>query len=587
MNIIRQRVDGSGVSEAEVTTQSGNIVVTLPGRPDQRTRDLVKQSAQLQFRSVLVAAAGTNQPVTPTPTGSASPSGSPGASPSAKKSAKPAASAKSSATRTSGATATSSGNGRAVPPVAGLSKASSATPTGAPSPPAGSGAAPATTPKDASDPAWVTPALEQRFTQLDCADPQNRAGNSGGDLTKPFVTCSTDGTEKYILGPAEVIGTDIKTAAAGLQQNSQGNATGQWEVQLSFTGAGTTKFAAVTSRLAALTGDRNRFAIVLDGTVISAPTTNERIPDGQAPITGNFNQSSAQTLANQLKFGALPISFRVETEEQISALLGGEQLRRGLLAGVIGLLLVIIYSLLQYRALGLVTVGSLGVAGLVTYGLVLLLCWRQGYRLSLPGVAGLIVAIGITADSFIVYFERIRDEVRDGRPLLPAVEAAWERARRTILVSDGVSLLAAVVLYLLAVGGVRGFAFTLGLTTIVDILIVFMFTKPTVTLLARTSSSAAATGCPGSTRRTWAAASPTPVAAPSGSSRRGSAAARRLRSRPQGGPNSRPGPARGSRWGRASRPAGPPSGRPPGGRPTTDHTAADPDSQTAGTGRDA
>ncbi|MEJ2579183.1 MAG: protein translocase subunit SecD, partial [Kineosporiaceae bacterium] len=247
------------------------------------------------------------------------------------------------------------------------------------------------------------------------------------------------------------------------------------------------KFADVTTRLVALPDSQNRFAIVLDGLVISAPTTNEAIVGGQAQITGGFTQDEAQTLANQLKFGALPISFTVQTEEQISATLGGEQLQRGMLAGLIGLLLVVIYSLFQYRALGAVTVASLIIAAALTYGLVVLLGWRQNYRLSLAGVAGLIVAIGITADSFIVYFERVRDEVRDGRGLRQAVEAAWIRARRTILASDTVSFLAAVVLYLLAVGGVRGFAFTLGLTTLVDIVVVFLFTKPMVALLARTS----------------------------------------------------------------------------------------------------
>jgi preprotein translocase subunit SecD len=211
---------------------------------------------------------------------------------------------------------------------------------------------------------------------------------------------------------------------------------------------------------------RNQFAIVLDGLVVSAPRSLQAITGGQAQITGDFTQKEAQGLANQLKFGALPISFVEQTEQNISATLGGEQLRRGLLAGLIGLGLVVLYSLLQYRALGLVTIASLSIAGVITYSLVVLLGWRQGYRLSLPGVAGLIVSIGITADSFIVFFERVRDEVRDGRTLLAATEAAWLRARRTILISDGVSLLAAVVLWLLALGGVKGFAFPP--TTLVD-----------------------------------------------------------------------------------------------------------------------
>jgi len=257
-------------------------------------------------------------------------------------------------------------------------------------------------------------------------------------------------------------------------------------VNLEFDGQGTREFTEISRRLFNLTGDQNRFGIVLDGLVISAPTMNGVISDGRPQISGNFTQESAESLANQLKFGALPLSFTVESTDSVSATLGTEQLRIGLVAGLIGLVLVVVYSLVQYRALGLVTVASLVVVGVLTYGLLLLLSWRQGYRLSLPGVAGLIVAIGITADSFIVYFERVRDEVRDGRSLEVAVERGWERARRTILASDAVSFLAAVVLYLLAVGGVRGFAFTLGLTTVIDLLVVFLFTKPLVTLLART-----------------------------------------------------------------------------------------------------
>ena len=494
VDIIRQRVNGTGVSEAEVTTQgSKNIIVSLPGKPDQQTIAMVESAAQMQFRAVLVAAAGAPQPTpTATPTGTGSPSSMPAATGSPK-------SSPGQATIAPKPSATSSSNGRALPPAA-VDKAPraagtttpTATPIAVPSTPAAGStpqATPTVKPTDASDLAWVTPAIQQEFIALNCADKKNRAGgNTGGDLSKPFVTCSQDGSEKFILGPAEVVGTDIKTASAALQTNQQGNTTGGWMVLLSFTGPGTTKFADVTTRLAAIpqTDERNRFAIVLDGVVISAPQTNERIPGGQAQITGNFTQASAQSLANQLKFGALPISFTVLTMDDISALLGAEQLHRGLLAGVIGLLLVVLYSLLQYRALGFVTVASLAVAGSITYGMVVLLGWRQGYRLSLPGVAGLIVAIGITADSFIVYFERIRDEVRDGRGLLAGVEFAWKRAQRTILASDTVSLIAAMVLFLLAVGGVRGFAFTLGLTTVVDVIVVFLFTKPVVTLLART-----------------------------------------------------------------------------------------------------
>ena len=479
VNIIRNRVNGTGVSEAEVTTQgSQNIVVSLPGQPDQKTRNLVKQSAELSFRPVLVEAAAQEQPQ-PTTTATPSPGASPGATPSAT----PSNGATLGAQPTKTADKHAAGALTHVPRAAATTPAAdpSAQPSSQPSASGGSAAKP----KDASDLSQITPAIEQEFQALKCDDLE-AVQTQQQDPTKVLVTCSQDGTAKYILGPVEVRGTDIKSASAGLGTNQQGFSTGEWQVNLEFNSSGTKKFADVTTRLVGLTGAQNQFAIVLDRLVVSAPRTNERIPTGQAQITGNFTQDTAQTLANQLKFGALPISFKVETEDQISALLGGEQLRRGLLAGLIGMILVVVYSLLQYRALGFVTVFSLVVAGVITYGLVVLLGWRQGFRLSLPGVAGLIVAIGITADSFIVYFERVRDEVREGRGLIAAAEAGWARARRTILVSDTVSFLAAVVLFILAVGGVRGFAFTLGLTTLVDILVVFMFTKPMVTMLSRT-----------------------------------------------------------------------------------------------------
>jgi preprotein translocase subunit SecD len=499
VKIIRQRVNGSGVSEAEVTTEgsgtSQSIVVSLPGVPDQKTVNLVKQSAELTFRPVLVAADAAPAPAptaTPTASGTATP--------------KPTATGKAKATPKSSATPKPSAtNGRIVPKA--LTKAASTTaPAASAADPSAPAAADPSAPADpsatadpsaaapdpnaaaagtASDLKQITEALYKQFTEENCSD-LDAVRSAPQDPTKPIVTCESDGTVKYILGPVEVRGTNIKSATSGMGTTSQGASNGQWLVNLNFDGPGTKAFASVTDRLAGLTGAQNQFAIVLDHVVISAPTTNERIPGGTAQISGNFTQATATALADQLKFGALPVSFVVDTSSHVSALLGGEQLQRGLLAGLIGLILVVIYSLLQYRALGLVTVSSLVIAGTFTYGLVVLLGWSQGFRLSLSGVAGLIVAIGITADSFIVYFERVRDEVREGRPLRSAVEAAWLRARRTILISDAVSFLAAVVLYALAVGGVRGFAFTLGLTTLIDVLVVFLFTKPMVTLLSRT-----------------------------------------------------------------------------------------------------
>jgi preprotein translocase subunit SecD len=420
VSIIRQRVDASGVSEAEISTQGGqNIVVSIPGTPDDATLNRIESAARLEFRPVLTADAAST---------------------------------------------------------------ASASPTGAPAPDLES--TPTVTPTNASDLSWITPALQDEFANFTCAAPDDdESGPAPAD--KPLLACDNNGI-KYILGPIEVTGDMITDASSGIVTTQNGASTGQWAVNIVFNDQGTKQFADVTTRLAALKGVQNQFAIVLDGSVISAPATNAVITDGRPQITGSFTQDEAKALADQLKFGALPISFAVQSSEAISATLGSTQLLNGLLAGGIGLILVVLYSLLQYRTLGLVTVASLIIAAGLTYLLVTLMSWRIDFRLSLAGVAGLIVAIGITADSFIVYFERIRDELRDGKGLSSSVQAGWKRALRTILASDGVNFLAAAVLYILAVGNVRGFAFTLGLTTIVDILVVILFTHPLMTLLAET-----------------------------------------------------------------------------------------------------
>jgi preprotein translocase subunit SecD len=282
-----------------------------------------------------------------------------------------------------------------------------------------------------------------------------------------------------------VDGTDLTSATSGLQPGANGSVSNVWGVNLDFNADGTTKFRETTTRLTPLEPPRNQFAIVLDGLVVSAPSSNDPITNGQASISGSFTRDTAATLANQLSFGSLPLTFEVEGQNTISATLGSEQLQRGLFAGLIGLALVVVYSLFQYRTLGLLTVLSLVVAGAMTYVVIALLSWGMGYRLSLPGIAGLIVAIGFTADSFIVYFERIRDELRDGRTLRLAVQRGWLRARRTIYAAKAVNLLSAVILYFMTVGGVRGFAFTLGLTTIIDVMVVIWFTHPVMELLAK------------------------------------------------------------------------------------------------------
>jgi preprotein translocase subunit SecD len=453
-DIISQRVDSYGVAEAEVTTQGGrNIVVSIPGTPDAATLDAIKKPSQLRFRAVLTADAGSPQ-ATGTATATGTETTGTGTPSSTATTPPPAF------TPDTPATGAATSANRAVP------QALMADPTPAPTStaPTDSTATPSPTPTDASDPAWVTPEILDEFTKLDCSK-QGAVNAVVDDPAKPLVTCSDDQKSKYILGPVEVDGTDIADASAGYQVSQNGQPTNVVEVQLKFTSDGAKKFGDVTTRLIGLQG---------------------AITNGQASITGNFTIESARALANQLKFGALPMSFALQTQDDISPTLGSEQLKLGLLAGLIGMLLVIVYSLLQYRLLGLVTVASLVIAALLTYGVLTFLGWSYNFRLTMAGVTGVIVAIGVTADSFIVYFERIRDEVREGRPLVAAVEAGWARARRTILAADAVNFLAAAVLYFLAAGNVRGFAFTLGVTTLIDLAVVFLFTHPVVAMLAHT-----------------------------------------------------------------------------------------------------
>ena len=331
-------------------------------------------------------------------------------------------------------------------------------------------------------PNGVTPELSAKFATLDCTNQANLKGGSTESPDVAVVSCDRGGTAKYILAPAQVLGNMVSKATAAIDQ--QGAAG--WYVSLDFNGEGATKFGALTQAVTGLAAPQNQVAIVLDGLVVSAPRINEAITGGSAQITGSFSQQDASNLANVLKYGALPLAFDQGEVLQVSPTLGSDQLRAGLLAGLLGFLLIFIYSLMYYKALGLVTIASLLVASAVAYLSFLLLGEWLGFTLTLAGIAGAIVAIGITADSFVVYFERLRDEVREGRSIRSAAETGWVKARRTIIVADMVSLIAAALLYFFAVGGVRGFAFTLGLTTLIDLVVVFAFTHPLVSLLSRT-----------------------------------------------------------------------------------------------------
>jgi preprotein translocase subunit SecD len=323
--------------------------------------------------------------------------------------------------------------------------------------------------------------------------------NETDTATSYFLACDSFGYA-HLLGPVVVAGKQISTAAAQAPNANGGSSV--WSVALTLKGSGLTKWANYThahnisssspsqSNSTANCGSTgyacaDYVAFTLDGRVISAPVTESTINTPQTSITGGFTPSTATTLANQLKYGALPLSFRADSAQSISATLGSTQLKAGLLAGGIGLVLVVIYTLIYYRALGLVTISSLLVSGVLTYGCLVMLATQIDFTLSLAGIAGFIVAVGITADSFVVFFERIKDEVHDGRSARVAIPRAWVRARRTILSADTVSFLAAAILYYFAAGDVKGFAFTLGLSTILDLVVVFLFTHPLVSYLSK------------------------------------------------------------------------------------------------------
>lgn len=471
VSIINNRVNGLGVSEAEVQTQGeDNIIVNIPkGTNEKQAREQVGTTAQLYFRPVLTVAAGE-----PTPDPSAS-SGKDKDKDKGKDTPKATDKGDDKASSTPTATGSPSPQGRAV--TDGLK--ADPTPTPKASDKGGDKGAP--TPTPSADPA--TAALQKKFTELDCTD--KAARGKVGDGIKPSeqtVACGKNNAgqwEKYVLGPAELNGKDVDDAKATINQQS-----GAWVVNMDFTSGGSKKFSQTTGKLSQQQPPMNQFAIVLDGEVASAPSVNQTL-SANAEISGSFTQESAQDLANILSYGALPLTFHEQSVTTVSPALGGEQLHAGLIAGAIGLALVIIYLVVYYRGLSLIAIASLLVSAALTYTLMTLLGPAISFTLNLPAVCGAIVAIGITADSFIVFFERVRDEVREGRTLRPAVERAWPRARRTILVSDFVSFLAAAVLFVVTVGKVQGFAFTLGLTTLLDVVVVFFFTKPLMTLMAR------------------------------------------------------------------------------------------------------
>ena len=507
VTIITNRVNGTGNTGAQVQTMgSQDLVVSVPGKTTQQTETLVSTTALLMFRqALLILPYSTTNPSSKasTPSASATPSASSSATPSAtsQPTATPSASATSTAKTTAKIVSDASPTPSATPsgtPSASTSAGATATPTPTPS---ASSTAPATDVSEApGDASLVNKQTQALFNKLVCKPNESpstwkaQIGYTTKEYDNPdqqIVACDSSGN-KYALDVAKVQGTQVTSAAAQYSTTDD-----EWQVVLSLNGAGGAAFGTLTENVYnkyysgaqagnADDGVLNQVSIVLDGVVVSSDSIEAAITGGQVQISGTtITQAYAQNLQEDLQYGSLPLAFTIEDVSSVSAQLGHAQLNGGLIAAAIGLLLVVIYSFFYYRGLALVSMSSLAIAAVIGYLGIVLLSKYQHFTLDLTGIAGLIVAIGITADSFVVYFERLRDEVREGKQLRPAVEAGWKRARRTILVSDTVTFLAALLLYYFSIGDVKGFAFTLGLTTLIDVLVVFTFTKPMLTIVAR------------------------------------------------------------------------------------------------------
>ncbi len=522
--IIDNRVNALGVAEAEVVTEGDrNIVISLPGE----NRDLteVGSAAELRFRKVLKVADGSGAAATPPPATPA-PSGSPAPAPSGSAAPAPSGSA---APQVSASPSTGGQGGGAPAPSASASPAPSAS-ASAPAPSASAEPAPQGVEEQrkaveqkvgaaawqaanglqapanvAADPTLaerlkpfgtltprevaVLPATVQfNVPTITCEQLDKRPAGSISDPEQQAVACEAGA--KYLLDIAKVQGTDVEDADPALDQ------TGQWVVSLNFTGDGQEKWTALTREAfnnegqacdaTALGQDgKCRVAVVLDNSVISSPEI-QGVLTGDSQITGSFNNRTASDLASQLRYGALPVTFEPQEQQNVSATLGESHLRAGLLAAGIGMLLVIVYAFFYYRLLGSVIFLSLVLSALLVFGALVFLGRQIGFTLTLAGIAGMIVSLGVAADSFVIYFERLKDEIREGRSPRSAVPRAWTRARRTIISANAITILSAVVLYIVSVGAVKGFAFALGLATVLDLVVVFLFRHPIMAMFART-----------------------------------------------------------------------------------------------------
>lgn len=484
--IISSRVNGLGVSGSEVVIDGDNLVITVPGNDSSEARNL-GQTARLYIRPVIHAIAAQQPGEQEGPAQGGPPAGQPGA-PGGLPVPPPAAPL---APEEQGAVPEAPAEQGASPEAPAEQPAPESPqprpyPEAPPPSPAPPGPAPKPQEKDLAQRITDEKALRQsteqqiqilalQFQATRCNEDDVLAGNDDPNL--PLVTCSTDHSQVYLLDKSIISGEQIKNASSGMD-----NQRGEYVVQVEFKPDAASVWADFT---ASHVGTQTAFT--LDSQVVSAPQIEEAIPGGNTQITGQFNAERAKELANVLKYGSLPLSFESSEAETVSATLGLTSLRAGLIAGAIGLALVLLYSLLYYRVLGLLTALSLIASGAMVFAILVLLGRYINYTLDLAGIAGLIIGIGTTADSFVVFFERIKDEIREGRSFRSAVPRGWVRARKTIISGNAVTFLAAVVLYILAIGQVKGFAFTLGLTTILDVVVVFLVTWPLIYLASKST----------------------------------------------------------------------------------------------------
>ncbi|PXX57782.1 preprotein translocase subunit SecD [Nocardia tenerifensis] len=468
-DIIENRVNGLGVAGSEVVIDGDNLVITVPGDDGQQARALAT-TAKLYIRPVLntVPTAQRGQAQQPVP-GATPPV--PGATPPAAPGETPPPAGGEAPPPAPGEAPTEPAPQQRVFPAQGPTQPP-AVPNLSPKEQAAKEIQDAKATRQSTDPTVQQAAM----ATLDCTKQDPLQGNDDPNL--PLVACSTDGQEILLLDKSRIDGQEIKSASSGL--NTQ---QARHEVYLEFKSGGSDAWATLTGEYV-----QKRVAFVLDTKVVSAPVVQQGPQQGgRTQISGNFTAASAKELANTLKYGSLPLSFQTSEAETVSATLGLSSLKAGLLAGAVGLVVVLLYCLAYYRMLGFVTGLSLVASGFAVYGIMVLLGRWIGFTLDLAGIAGLIIGIGMTADSFVVFFERIKDEMREGRSFRSAAPRGWQRARRTILSGNAVSFIAAAVLYILAVGQVKGFAFTLGLTTVLDVVVVFLVTSPLVLLASRTN----------------------------------------------------------------------------------------------------